>query len=416
MHKSLRGAILPNKFLNSQVGENLRAIISEGKYLEQLIHFGAFQIFQGATTYTCLLFLNRGGREIANVARYTGPVNISGIDCPLPSLMPSSWNFSEISAINLTSSRWDFSSSGGKILEKIKKWPNLGNIAQIFQGTGTRADKVFLVENRGRDGKFIRIYSYEKEKEYLIEPILLKPVLRGRNINRYQIDEEILNIIVPYEVINNKFTILSQNKITEIASKTYEYLLECKPRLDEREKGRFKGDTWYCYGRPQNMDRFEINEKIVIPDVVNRGTCYLDEKNRWIIDTAYAITLKPNADVNISYLIAILNSPLLTYYLKETGTALRGGYFRMKTAYLNPFPIRTINFSDPADKAHHDKIVGLVTQILNLYKQLSSAKADHEKNVIQRQIDAVDKQIDSMVYELYGLTEDEIKIIEDSVK
>jgi Eco57I restriction-modification methylase len=78
------GYILPNKFLNSQVGENLRAILSEGKYVERLIHFGSFQVFNGATTYTCLLFLDKRGIERAEIARYIGPVNNTGTICTLP--------------------------------------------------------------------------------------------------------------------------------------------------------------------------------------------------------------------------------------------------------------------------------------------------------------------------------------------
>jgi hypothetical protein len=75
-------------------------------------------------------------------------------------------------------------------------------------------------------------------------------------------------------------------------------------------------------------------------------------------------------------------------------------------------PIRPIDFSAPADKARHDKVVALVDQMLLLNKQLPSAKTDHEKTALQRQIDATDKQIDKLVYELYGLTEEEIRIVE----
>lgn len=76
------------------------------------------------------------------------------------------------------------------------------------------------------------------------------------------------------------------------------------------------------------------------------------------------------------------------------------------------FPIHSINFSDRTDKSHHDKMVSLVEQMLSLNKQLASAKTDHEKTALQRQIEATDKQIDQLVCELYGLTEEEIKIVE----
>ena len=74
--------------------------------------------------------------------------------------------------------------------------------------------------------------------------------------------------------------------------------------------------------------------------------------------------------------------------------------------------IRTINFSDPADKARHDRRVALVTQMLDLNKRLQDAKLEHEKTLLQRQVEATDAAIDALVYELYGLTEEEIKIVE----
>ena len=180
------GYILPNKFLNSQVGENLRAILSEGKHLEKLIHFGALQIFQGATTYTCLLFLDREGKKQAKIARYVGPVNESVTLDSLPEKAPDLWATSEISAKKFTPAPWEFSAPGG-VIEKLRKWPSLESVAQVFQGTGTRADRVYLVEDRGRERGLVRIYSAEKNAEYLLEPTFLKPALRGRSIGRYEV-------------------------------------------------------------------------------------------------------------------------------------------------------------------------------------------------------------------------------------
>ena len=75
-------------------------------------------------------------------------------------------------------------------------------------------------------------------------------------------------------------------------------------------------------------------------------------------------------------------------------------------------PIHNINFANKADKALHDQLVSLVDQMLSLNKQLPELKTDHEKTALQRQIDATDRQIDQLVYELYGLTEEEIRIVE----
>ena len=76
--------------------------------------------------------------------------------------------------------------------------------------------------------------------------------------------------------------------------------------------------------------------------------------------------------------------------------------------------MRTIDFSDPADKTRHDWMVQMVEQVLSLNKQIVAVKTGHEKTALQRQIDVTDRQIDQLVDELYGLTDEEIGIVEES--
>jgi hypothetical protein len=94
----------------------------------------------------------------------------------------------------------------------------------------------------------------------------------------------------------------------------------------------------------------------------------------------------------------------------------QGGFYENKPMYLTQLPIRPINFSDPAEKARHDQIIKPVDRMLDLHKQLASAKTDRDKEYLNRQIESTDNQIDRLVYDLYGLTEDEIKIVEERTK
>ncbi|MFZ1126689.1 hypothetical protein [Methanoregula sp.] len=77
-----------------------------------------------------------------------------------------------------------------------------------------------------------------------------------------------------------------------------------------------------------------------------------------------------------------------------------------------PCPCPIINFADPADKTRHDRMVTLVTRMLDLNKRLQDARLEQEKTQLSRQIEATDAAIDKLVYELYGLTEEEIAIVE----
>ena len=87
-------------------------------------------------------------------------------------------------------------------------------------------------------------------------------------------------------------------------------------------------------------------------------------------------------------------------------------FSEIQARQLAQLPTRTIDFKICDEKKKHDQMMQLVEQKLDLHKQLTEAKTDHEKTLIQRQIDATDKQIDKLVYELYGLTPEEIAIVE----
>ena len=124
------------------------------------------------------------------------------------------------------------------------------------------------------------------------------------------------------------------------------------------------------------------------------------------------ILLPRDEDYDLRYALGIMNSKLMdfayTMMNPEKGEALA----QVKKYHIEQLPIRPINFSDKSDKAKHDKMVALVERMLDLHKRLAKTKAPDDKTKLQRQIEATDREIDRLVYDLYGLTEEEIKIVE----
>lgn len=123
----------------------------------------------------------------------------------------------------------------------------------------------------------------------------------------------------------------------------------------------------------------------------------------------------PDDERDVRYIVGLLNSRLLRYiYQRIVPEAQQKAFPQVKVSSLRRLPIRSIDFSDPSEKAWHDKMVTLVQSILDLHKRLAAAKTAHEKTVLERQIAATDREIDQLVYDLYGLTADEIKIVEEA--
>jgi len=201
---------------------------------------------------------------------------------------------------------------------------------------------------------------------------------------------------------------------------------------------RYPGDPWKPTLRGKSISRYAMHEtnlyvkygqwlarnwknttfyetpKIAIRETGSRIIATLDLENRYFLSSLYAIYSKSKGErVSLKYLLGLLNSSLATYYVKIIALDItKGAFTKFRTNQLARLPIRIIDFSDPKDKGCHDKMVVLVEQMLTLHKQSAATKTPDDKTRLQRQIDATDHQIDHLVYELYGLTEKEIQIVE----
>jgi len=129
----------------------------------------------------------------------------------------------------------------------------------------------------------------------------------------------------------------------------------------------------------------------------------------------FTITVSNNCPEKTEYVLGLLNSRLLFWCLQQMSNIFRGGWITCTKQYFGELPIHTIDFTSPADVAVHDRMVSLVNAMLDLHKQRAAALTADDKIAIQRIIDATDKEIDKMVYELYGLTEEEIGIVEEAL-
>jgi hypothetical protein len=134
--------------------------------------------------------------------------------------------------------------------------------------------------------------------------------------------------------------------------------------------------------------------------------------------TGNIFTVRPSGDYAPQYLLGILNSRFTQWLWQLLYGDFKAIFPELKGIYLEQFPIRRLNLDDPADRQRHDAIVTLVDEMLQLQKDWAKAEQAKEdrRHALKRRMDEVDAAIDQAVYQLYGLTEKEIKIIETAGK
>ena len=150
--------------------------------------------------------------------------------------------------------------------------------------------------------------------------------------------------------------------------------------------------------------------------MITRLAAHVDTSNHYFVNvtTGGFGAVLSDANGSLAYLAGLLNSRLLDWFLKNGSTTFHGGYFAANKQFLDQLPIEWPRPND--NRSRHVRLVSLVTLMLDLHVRQAAAKTPAEQNALARQIAHTDQQIDALVYELYGLTDDEIRIVEEATK
>jgi hypothetical protein len=253
-------------------------------------------------------------------------------------------------------------------------------------------------------------------EEVELERDFLHPLISGTDIQGYDAFDGRQFILFPYSVTNWQATLIPFAEIKRQAPKTAKYLEANRKRLEDRESRKFADSEWYRFGRNQNLG-IQERKKVCVPRLVDRLCAALDAKGENYLDNVDVggVTFQAGFEHHdLRYLTGLLNSKLLAWFFPNVSAPFRGGWMSANRQFLSQVPFRVIDFSKSADKLRHDKLVGLVSRMLVLTPKLRATKTDKERATLQNAVTATEQQIDKLVYELYGVTESEIRIVECS--
>jgi hypothetical protein len=223
--------------------------------------------------------------------------------------------------------------------------------------------------------------------------------------------DDFLNINQAIALKHDRAACLTQQKIT---SKHHEI-------LDGRHIGRyFTGDSpnYFKFDVAKihsckREDIFLMPEKIFMRRVGDSLIGTLDREQKFALNTLVVLTPKDNCAFGIRFILALFNSKLLNFYYTHFLKSTKKVFSEIQARQVGQLPIPPLDLTDRADRARHDALVALVDKMLALVPKLRAETRERERAVLQNAVDSTDRKIDDLVYEHYGLTPEEIALVEN---
>lgn len=381
--------ITSNKYTRAGYGEALREFLLKNTTLLEYIDLNGIKVFDSATVDTSILSFEKAKTK-DNSFKHLAPNTelLKENDFNIESIL----NFNKIAQNSLSKESFTFNDESTNALKAkiekhgtpLKDWHGLN----IYRGILTGFNEAFIITTEKRD-EILAKCKDEAEKERTAK--LIRKMLRGRDIKRYSYEWAGLWVINTHNGYKSK----SGEKVEAINIDEYPSLKQhLKPYYKTLEKRTDKGKTPYNLRNCAYLEEFE-KEKIVYPCIMSKEPCFSYEKNHSIaMAPANTITSEPNI---LKYLIAFLNSDFIYLMLRKfyMGGGIEG---ELKTNNLEKLPIPKIN----------SKNEKLANELISLVDEILKAKEQDKKANTKTQED----KINSIVYKLYNLNEEEIKIIE----
>ncbi|EHS0800458.1 class I SAM-dependent DNA methyltransferase [Campylobacter lari] len=382
--------ITSNKYTRAGYGEPLREFLLKNTTLLEYIDLNGIKVFESATVDTSILSFEKAKTK-DNSFKYLAPSTelLKENDFNIESIL----NFNKIAQNSLSKESFTFNDESTNALKAkiekhgtpLKDWHGLN----IYRGILTGLNEAFIITTEKRD-EILAKCKDEAEKERTAK--LIRKMLRGRDIKRYSYEWAGLWVINTHNGYKSK----SGEKIEAINIDEYPSLKQhLKSYYKTLEKRTDKGKTPYNLRNCAYLEEFE-KEKIVYPETTQGAYFVYDNKGIFLEKTAFFIVCE-----NLKYLLGLLSSNLITYYYKNFSQGCKLGIkgYQYNKHALENLPLPKINSKN---EKLANELISLVDEILNLKEQGKNANTKTQED-----------KINSIVYKLYNLTEEEIKIIGD---
>ena len=413
------GYIVPHKFFVITAGKKLRELITVGRHLSEITHFGVNQVFPQRSTYTAIVVLNKGGANQFIVERVKDL-----------SLWRTGTRGDIVAyrADEVGKDPWVFLSTRAKAVFARIDAQNvrpLRHFADIFVGLQTSADDVYIqtpasfstaYDTEGDQGFINETIAFQKDgRVWEIETAILVPLLYDVTLTPYQTVRPNAFMIFPYHLAGGRALPYTGQEMEEQFPRTWAYLNTYRARLRGRNVSGGTTGEWYRFGRSQSLTRFDGREKLIWTTLALNAPYAYDRRNTRFTGGGngpyYALTTKLGADISLFYLLAVLSHPVLEAMVKAKASEFRGAYYSHGKQFVANLPIRVINDTSPNEAALYERIVETVRTLVAVADQLAGSLLPDRRRTLQMQRERLSQSVTTLVSQLYGLQDEDIEAI-----
>ena len=379
--KGIISYITTNKFFNTGYGEKVRKQLSS-QHINIILNFEQVEVFEDVLVSSVIFNVSKKNKMKKNLFVYEKFYKLNFQEFKRQFVERQSM-FGSYPQDYLDEKEWSFSDKKQLMLkEKIENGHlSLKNIegVKIYRGVTTGYNPAFIISNEQRNKLIAEDHNNSK---------IIKNMLQGRNIRKWYYNESEENLIFTRRGTDiEKFPFIKKH--------LYGFYDNLKPKTPEDStKGRKPGNyKWFeILDNTAYYREFEKSEKIIWGLTADKWAYTLDTEQHYLPSNAYILT---SETIPIRFILGLLNSKLLRYYFGFIGVMTAGGAYTFKASTIEALPIAI------GTKQQQKEIALKVENILN-------AKATNK----QTDVSSSEHEIDCLVYNLYGLSENEIKIVE----
>lgn len=341
--------IFPHKFFNADGSEAFREFLLNGHYIDKIAHFGANRVFNDVDTYVCIALFSPRPNEGFRLQKFPFGANFKRDMLDESRYQWISYKQLQKAAELHGSNQWIFFDREVEYDLFFDLYDNSKTFQQvfkdIFQGIATSNDKLYIINLERETPSHYHVRNQMDDRVWEVEKRYFKPMLKGRDVHRFETLHTNAYVFFPYDITTDesgreKAEAVPLDKLKAQYPGTYRFVIEQAEAFKSRERGKAaKMQYWHEYIYPKNLVKFEQRRLSSMEICTAYPNVTLNEGDFYHATTVYSWVKNPDTTESYEYLLAIANSSVLWWFLKNTGDTLQGDARRLKSNYLNPFPI-----------------------------------------------------------------------------